>query len=191
MRQLDPQEEKIVKALIKDPRSSDNKIGKETRVPIRTVSRKRRRLEEEGLIQYFTNLSMDVDGTGRFGARHLYIIKFKIGVTREKIFNEIRHEPNVKTIFTELIWNSHLAEVDGHIALAMLIEGRNDAEIVESVQSRIIPSLRKNHGKDSIVGLSTIRLHEPIRLFHNYLPSVNMKNGKMAKDWPEHAIFVG
>ena len=43
---FDEQELLILKALIRDPRMSDNRIGKLTGVPIRTVSRKRQRLEK-------------------------------------------------------------------------------------------------------------------------------------------------
>ena len=84
MKKLDEQEKKIITELIKNPRISDNQIGKMTRVPIRTVSRKRNKLEEEGLISYFTNLNMGKKGTGRFGARQLHVIKFKLGITSEQ-----------------------------------------------------------------------------------------------------------
>ena len=50
--ELDEQEQLIIKALIKDPRMSDNNIGKLTKVPIRTVSRKRKKLEQENKIEY-------------------------------------------------------------------------------------------------------------------------------------------
>jgi len=38
----------------------------------------------------------------------------------------------------------------------MVIEGKHDADIVENVQGKIVPSLRKNHGPDSIEEISTI-----------------------------------
>ena len=79
------------------PRSGDNKIGKNSRVPIRTVSRKRNRLEEEGLISYYTNVNMGSKGTGRFGARQLYLIKFRLGITREQMIKEIKEEKMVNT----------------------------------------------------------------------------------------------
>jgi DNA-binding Lrp family transcriptional regulator len=188
---LDDQEKMIVKALIRDPRLSDNQIGKLTGVPTPTVRRKRKKLESDGLLSYFCALDMQETGTSTFGARHLYVIKFRIGITLKQIVDEIRHEPNIRSIFTDLIYESHIAEIEGRVALVMIIEGKNDADIVENVQGSIVPSLQKNHGPDSIEEISTIRLLNPIRIFHNYVPLVNMRDGVLSDDWPKDAIFVG
>ncbi|HLC96442.1 MAG TPA: winged helix-turn-helix transcriptional regulator [Candidatus Nanoarchaeia archaeon] len=190
MRSLDAQEKKIITELIKDPRSSDNKIGKNSRVPIRTVSRKRNRLEEEGLISYYTNVNMGSKGTGRFGARQLYLIKFRLGITREQMIKEIKEEKMVKLTYGRYIYESFLGEIEGHVALALILEGRSSENIVEHFNRDVIPSLRKNHGKNSIEEVSTMRLSEQIRLFHNYLPMVNMERGYMKKDWLNDLIFV-
>ena len=191
MHTFDDQERAILKALIRDPRQSDNYISKITGVPTPTARRKRKRLEEEGLINYFAAIDMQETGAGTFGARHLYIIKFRIGVTVRQIVDEIKSEPNVRSVFTDLIYESHIAEMDGRVALVMIIEGKNDADIIENVQGKIIPSLRKNHGPESIEEISTLRLLSPIRVFHNYVPSVNMHKGVLRDGWTDDAIFVG
>jgi DNA-binding Lrp family transcriptional regulator len=190
-RVLDDQERMIVRALIRDPRLSDNQVGKLTGVPTPTVRRKRAKLEEEGLLHYYCALDMQETGTGVFSARHLYVIKFRIGVTVKQIIEEIKNEPNIRSIFTDLILESHIAEIEGRIALVMIIEGKNDADIVENVQGKIVPSLRKNHGPESIEEISTIRLLSPIRIFHNYVPLVNMAGGVLREEWPKDAVFVG
>ena len=191
MHQLDQQETAILKALIRDPRMSDNQIGGVTGVPTPTVRRKRKKLEDEGLVSYFTALDQQESGTGTFGARHLYLIKFRIGITVKQIVDEIRSEPNVRTIFTDLIYESHIAEVDGRVALVMIIEGKDDKDIIENVQGKIVPSLQKNHGPQSIEEISTLRLLSPIRVFHNYIPMVNMRKSVLNAEWPTDAIFVG
>lgn len=190
-RTLDEQERMIIRALVRDPRLSDNQIGKLTGVPTPTVRRKRRKLEDDGLLNYFCALDMQESGTGVFGARHLYVIKFRIGITVKQVVDEIKNEPNIRSIFTDLIYESHIAEIEGRVALVMIIEGKNDADIVENVQGKIVPSLRKNHGPESIEEISTIRLLEPIRIFHNYVPMVNMRHGVLRDEWPKDAIFVG
>jgi DNA-binding Lrp family transcriptional regulator len=190
-RALDVQEIMIIKALIRDPRQSDHGIGKSTGVPAPTVRRKRMKLEQEGLLSFFTALDMQENGTGTFGARHLYVIKFRIGVTVKQIVDEIKSEPNVRSIFTDLIYESHIAEIDGRVALVMIIEGKNDGDIIENVQGKVVPSLRKNHGPNSIEEISTVRLLSPIRIFHNYVPLVNMRNGVLKPEWPTDGIFVG
>jgi DNA-binding Lrp family transcriptional regulator len=191
MRTFDEQERAILKALIRDPRQSDNYISKITGVPTPSVRRKRKRLEEEGLLSYFAAIDMQETGTGTFSARHLYIIKFRIGVTVKQIVDEIKSEPNVRSVFTDLIYESHIAEMDGRVALVMIIEGKNDADIIENVQGKIVPSLRKNHGPESIEEISTLRLLGPIRVFHNYVPLVNMHKGVVRDEWTDDAVFVG
>ena len=191
MRILDDQERAILKALIRDPRQSDNYISKITGVPTPTARRKRNRLEDEGVLSYFAAIDMQETGTGTFNARHLYIIKFRIGITVKQIVDEIKIEPNVRSVFTDLIYESHIAEMDGRVALVMIIEGKDEADILDSVQGKIVPSLRKNHGPDSIEEISTLRLLAPIRVFHNYVPLVNMDKGVLRPDWTDDAIFVG
>lgn len=190
MRRLDDQERRIVRALIRNPRYSDNRVSALTGVPVRTVSRKRTRLEQENILSYYAAVDMQAEGTGRFSTQHMLTIKFKLGITRSQIVQEIRSEPNVTDVYSELIRDSYIAEMDGHIALVMVVEGESDSDVVENVQGKIIPSLQKNHGEDSIYELKTIRLLDPIRRLHNYLPMVNMKEGFVVEDWPDDAIFV-
>jgi hypothetical protein len=97
----------------------------------------------------------------------------------------------VRSLFTELIFESHIAEIDGRIALLLFIDGTSDVDIVQSVQEKLIPSLRQNHGADSIEDISTVRLLAPNRVMRNYLPLVNMEQGYIRKDWPDEAIYVG
>ncbi len=151
MYQLDSQESAIVKALIRNPRVSDNKLGEEMEIPVRTVNRKRKRLEQKGIISYMTHVNMLPSGTGRFQVQHLFIIQFRLGITFSQIEREIRDEPNVITIFTELIFESYIAEIE----------------------------------------VSTIRLLQPIRMLKNYLPLVNMKDGRLKKEWRLESIYVG
>ena len=66
MKYLDDQERRIIRALIRNPRSSDNRISTLTSVPVRTVSRKRTRLEQEGILSYYASVDMQAKGTGRF-----------------------------------------------------------------------------------------------------------------------------
>lgn len=191
MHLLDEQEKQIVRHLIRDPRESDNAIGELADLNVRTVARKRQRMEEEGLLSYHTHLNLGGDGAGQFTARHLYILKFRIGITLSQVREDIRREPFVRSVFTEILFESHIAEIDGRIALLLFIDGTSDADIVETVQERLIPSLQRNHGADSIEEISTIRLLAPVRMLRNYLPFVNMEGGYLKKDWPDEAIYVG
>ena len=191
MRELDEQERLIIRQLIRDPRESDNGIGESTGVNVRTVGRKRQRLEEDGVLSYHTQVNLTESGTGQFTARHVYIIKFRLGVTVQQVEDDIRREPFVRSIFTEMLFESHIAEIDGNVAMLLYIDGASDMDIVQTVQEKLIPSLLRNHGEGSIIEVSTIRLLKPVRVMRNYLPFVNMQDGYIRKDWPDDAIYVG
>ena len=190
MRELDEQERLIVRHLIRDPRESDNGIGEATGVNVRTVGRKRQRLEQANILSYYTHVDLSSTGTAQFNTRHLYIIKFRIGVTYRQLVEDIKREEFVRSVFTEIIFESHIAEIDGKLAMLLFIDGASDTDIVQTVQERLIPSLRRNHGEDSIEEVSTVRILSPVRLMRNYILPVNMDAGYIRKDWPDEAIYV-
>lgn len=190
MRTLDEQEKAIVRRLIRDPRESDNGVGELTGVNVRTVSRKRQRLEQENILSYYANVDLSAIGAQQFNARHLYIIKFGVGITYKQLVDDIKMEPS-KTVFTERVFESHIAEIDGKVALLLYIDGDSDVDIVQRMHEELIPNLLENHGKDSIEEISTIRFLAPVRVMRNYLPLVNMKNGLMKPEWPDEALYVG
>jgi DNA-binding Lrp family transcriptional regulator len=191
MRILDEQEKAIVRQLIRDPRESDNGVGEATGVNVRTVSRKRDRLEQEGILSYYTNVDLSGDGAKQYNARHLYIIKFKVGITYSQLVQDIRQDSNQQSVFTETIFESHIAEIDGKVALLLFVDGNSDLDIVQRTHEELIPGLLKNHGSDSIESISTIRLLSPVRVMRNYIPIVNMCKGYIRPDWPGDAIYVG
>jgi DNA-binding Lrp family transcriptional regulator len=190
-RQLDEQERHIVRALIRDPRESDNGIGETTGVNVRTVGRKRHRLEQAGILSYFTHLDLSARGTGQFNARHLYVIKFRIGVTYRQLLEDIQKEPFVRSSFTEILFESHIAEIDGKLAMLLFIDGVDETDLVQTVHEKLIPSLLRNHGENSIEEINTMRVLAPVRQMRNYVLPVNMHAGYIKKDWPDDAIYVG
>jgi hypothetical protein len=191
MKELDEQERLIVRHLVRDPRESDNGIGEATGVNVRTVGRKRQKLEQAGILSYFTHLDLSARGTGQFNARHLYIIQFGIGITYKQLLEDIQREPFVRSSFTEIIFESHIAEIDGQLAMLLFIDGANETDIVQTVQESLIPSLLRNHGANSIEQIQTIRVLAPVRVMRNYVVPVNMEAGYIKKDWPDEAIYVG
>ncbi len=191
LRDLDEQERKIVRQLIRDPRQSDNAIGEKTGVNTRTVSRKRSKLERDGVLSYYTDINLSQNGLGQYSTRHLYTIKFRIGITYTQLLEDIQREPSVRSVFTEVIFESHIAEIDGKLAMLLFIDGTSDLDIVQTMQEKVIPSLRRNHGEDSIEEISTIRILSPVRTMRNYVLPVNVNEGALRPDWPDDAIYVG
>tara|TARA_B100000315_G_C14513641_1_gene558177 strand:- start:320 stop:919 length:600 start_codon:yes stop_codon:yes gene_type:complete len=187
-RDLDENEVKIIRELIKNPRISDNKIAKKTKIPVMTVNRKRKALEEDMLIRYFT--AFDEYKLNIFTAKQLYIIKFKIGISRNKYMEQLEEDPKWRLLNSKFISLAYLGERDGHLALIMILDAPKEDLLVEEFNEKIIPFLRDKFGKDCVVRVETVPLNRLVRVHHNYMPSTNMENGIIKKDWSDGLIFV-
>ncbi len=85
MKELDHQEKKILLELVRNPRISDNQIGKNTGIPVKTVNRKRKILEQKNILSYFSFINYGEKGTGLFDSQYLYLIKLKFGITTKQV----------------------------------------------------------------------------------------------------------
>lgn len=121
MRKFDRHEEQILKELIKNPRISDNQIAKNTRIPVTSVNRKRKLLEEEGFIHYYTDVSDESLEKGQHNARQLYIIKFKEGITRQKYIEEIKKArisgKSIQGITLKAFWGRRMEGSQSYLSL--------------------------------------------------------------------------
>ncbi len=189
MIQLDEQERNIVRALIRDPRLSDNQISRLTKVPVMSVNRKRKKLEEEGILHYYCYLDTSRYGLNVLPARQLYIITFKIGITKTLFLEKIKQEPLVKTNKLYL-YESFLGEDNGQLLWCLVLEGNKGIEIMEIFNGIIVPMLRKHLGEDCITETFAVRVTTQFNLLRNYMPLVNMEKGKLKKTWDDSLIFV-
>ena len=189
MKELDEQEKKIVRELIKNPRISDNQISKNTKVPVMTVNRKRKSLEDKGLLNYYTYLDTSRYGLETLPARQLYIIKLKIGITKKDFIDKLTKEIDIKSFYTIHELESFVGEKEGQVIYAVVIEGGKGNEIVEIFNGKIVPMMYRLFGDDSIKETFAFRLTTQLRLLHNYLPLMNIEKGKIKKSWPDDFIF--
>jgi DNA-binding Lrp family transcriptional regulator len=90
MRILDEQEKAIVRRLIRDPRESDNGVGELTGVNVRTVSRKRQRLEQEGILSYYANVDLSANGS-------------RIEITKQLVKMPSNRNPNIEHVGTSCV----------------------------------------------------------------------------------------
>ena len=190
-RELDENEEKITRELIRNPRISDNQIAKRTKIPVMTVNRKRKIMEKEGLLRYFTSLNSGDKGTGMYKAKQLYIIKFRIGITSEKYLESLEYDSKFRGFKATYISLSYLGEKDGHLALVLILDGRSESKLVDEFNGKLIPYFKEKLGEDCIQEVITSNITHTIRRHHNYLPDFNMKYGKLKEDWLDEWIFVG
>ncbi len=190
MKKLDAHEVKIVRALIRNPRQSDNQIAKKTGIHVMTVNRKRKRLEEENLIRYYTSFDSGETGTEIFPEKQLYTVKFKIGITRKEYLEKIEKDPKFYRFNACYISMAYLGEKDGHLALILVLDAKSQSKLVDEFNGKIVPHIRQKLGEDAIREITSTRITNTIRRHHNYLPFINMKNGVIKEDWPEDYIFV-
>ena len=190
IRTLDEAERKIVRELIRNPRASDNQIAKKTKVPVMTVNRKRKKLEQEKFLRYYTSIDKGEFGLHIFGAKMLYIIKFKIGLTRKRYLETMEIDAKWRTFNSKYISLAYLGEKDGRLALMIILDAKDDDHLVEEFNGKIVPFLQEKFGEDCIKEITTVSLNRLVRVHHNYMPYVNIKEGKIKDDWPDDMIFV-
>ena len=189
MIQLDDQEREIIRELIRNPRLSDNEISRRTNIPVKTVNRKRKNLEAENILGYYVDVNHNATGTGQLSALEMFIIELKHGVTRtefiEKMDNLVSKKVNLKHVKLSL-----LGERNGHLLIITILESGSKKDLLEIFNANIVSELKQMFGEDAIHKTESLAVTAPIRIMHNYLPMINMKDGKIREDWPKERIFV-
>ncbi|MBR9676462.1 winged helix-turn-helix transcriptional regulator [Candidatus Woesearchaeota archaeon] len=186
---FDAQEKKIIKELVRDPRLSDNQIAIRTKIPVKTVNRKRKKLEEKGIINYYVGIDNSETGSGVFGARRFYVVTFRYGISRCMFLEKFPNMglEHVESKHVEILMSG---EHDGRFALILLVESRVWNDIIEIFNIEIVGRIKHHFGHDAIHDTIVIPVDNYLRVHHNYLPGINMKNGKIKKDWPDNKIFI-
>lgn len=189
MENLDENDKAICRELIKDPRLSDNKISTLTGIPVKTVNRKRKRLEQNNVLHYLVHIENGTEGTGKFGARAQFIVIFKQGITR-KIFYEKLLREGFSYHEIKHIREASIGEYEGRLTYNLILESRVQSDLLEVFNSDIVPKLQNMLSHDSIYETRVIYLHSNITAMHNYLKDFNIIEGKIKKDWPNEKIYV-
>ncbi len=190
MRDLDTQEREIVRELIRNPRVSDNQISRTTQIPVMSVNRKRKALEKSGLLRYFTSLDTGEHGTGKYKAKQMYLIKFKIGITRKDFLNKVVPGKRLHAFSACYISFSCLGEKDGHLSYMCILDAQTESHLTDKFNGTLIPFLKQALGDECIEEITTMRITNTIRINHNYVPMMNMQDGILTPDWPDGCIFV-
>ncbi len=189
MKPLDEPSRKIIKELILNPRSSDNQISKITGIPLKTVNRKRKKLEESGNLRYYTHLDLSTQGTGLFHGRDLYLVTLKTGITKDMFMSGLaKFSP--KYVYVKHILESFVGEKNGRVVLMFVLESPQPSDLIEIFNAEIVPDLNDVLGKDCIHSIDTLQLTHQISRLHNYSAEriINKKHPK--NDKGHEMIFV-
>ncbi len=188
MKNLDEREISIIREIIKNPKISDNQISINTKIPTKTVNRKRKHLERENLLYYFAYLNTWKDGVNLFNTRKLYIIKFREGITRNQFLENFFIEKGIINI--KHTASMYLGETNGLLALIMLMEAKEKEELMEIFNADLIPKIKTIFGEDAIKEIVSLEITDTLQHLHNYIPRLNITNGIIKNDWPDNLIFV-
>ncbi len=176
----------IMRELIRDARASDTLVSQKTGIPLKTVNRLRKQLEKENYLSYYTM----VGNREEANFRSLVTFTCKNGITRKHfldwhVSNFKANKPQVKHILA-----SFLAEHDMKLKFIVILESKNQEDMLEIVNAEFIPELRQTFGEDAIESVENVTLSMPLRVLRNYFPKLNYDKGHMRPDWPDENIII-
>ncbi len=165
---IEEKDKSIIRELIRNPRVSDSEIAKKAGIPLKTVNRRRRYLEQSNTLNYMTFVNNFSYGTGRFNSLALYTILFEYGITTEtlrrmimsKEYNE--HPVVVKHIVVDLV-----GEKGGMATYTLIITSRAHEDLVEILNADIVPMVKRFVGENSIRGIEENPIRTINRTGHN------------------------
>jgi len=189
-RDFDLQERLIVKELIRNPRISDNQISKRTKIPVMSVNRKRKGLEQEGLISYYASLDVGEHGTGKYEAKQLYIIKYRLDITRQDFLKLVMDDKSLLGFSSSYISQSFLGEKDGHLCYMLILNAQTESKLLDEFSGKLVPFFKKQFGENCMKEIITMRISNTLRKNFNYIPMLNMEKGIIKDSWPDEYIFV-
>ena len=189
-KKIGPKEKLILKELIKNPRVSDNKISKITKIPVKTVNRRRKYLEENNLVTYSTFVNNFSKGTDRFSATCMYGLHFKFGITKERIKGIIlsdiyrKHPAIIKHIMFDFV-----GEKEGSVVYTIILVSRASADFIEILNAEIIPFFSNALKVDCIAKVEEMTIGFFNKTGHNNY-AWWVFSGEKQKGIPDDEIYV-
>jgi DNA-binding Lrp family transcriptional regulator len=188
---LDSVEKSIIRELIRNPQISDNSISKNTKIPLKTVNRKRKKLEKSNIIFYATIVNNYEDGTKTFNSTQQFKIEFNYGISKKQITTILlnKHIVNDPLLRKHIIMD-WIGEKDAKVSYNAIISSRVEGDIIEILNLEIIPRFKTLLNSDCISNIEVISNIKMMKFANNYYPKANIKNGRMDHDEKNENIFV-
>jgi len=83
-----------------------------------------------------------------------------------------------------------IGDKDGHAIVTMTIESRVESDIIEVFNAEILPKLKRLLGEDAVIKTDVLTFNSNFITMHNYMPFINMRNGKIKEEWSDDLVFV-
>ena len=165
---IEEKDKTIIRELIRNPRITDNQISKNTKIPVKTVNRRRKYLEESNTLGYMTFVNNFSNGTGRFNSIGLYTILFDYGITTEVIKRTITSkEYNENPIIIKHMMIDFVGEKEGMATYSFIITSRAHEDLVEILNADVVPLMKRYIGGNSIKRIEENPIRSINRTGHN------------------------
>ena len=83
-----------------------------------------------------------------------------------------------------------IGDKDGHAIVTMTIESRVESDIIEFFNAEILPKLKRLLGEDAVIKTDVLTFNSHFIKMHNYMPFINMRNGKIKEEWSDDLVFI-
>lgn len=170
---MDKKNKAIVAELIKNPTQTNSAIEKATKIPEKTIARRRQQITGKD-VNIYMEVNNTNDGTGIFQGTACYTITFHNHITRKAILEKIESRLIFYKIPQKHLKHAFLADGTDKIQLMVVLETFNHSELIEILNADIIPVIKKELGEYAIESITKKDNFKPIILFNNY----NVSSGK-------------
>lgn len=163
-----PKDALILRELTKNSRATDSSISKTTGIPVKTVNRIRKKLEENNLVSYATFINNYETGTKRFNAQCMYTLHFNFGITKEQIKSLILDRPFLMhpAVIKHVLFD-FVGEKEGRAVYSAILVSRASADMVEILNAEIVPLFTSRLGRDAIAKVEEMTVRFLNKTGHN------------------------
>jgi hypothetical protein len=163
MSEINIQDRQILSFLTKNPRISDSAISKATKIPIKTVSRHRKKLASS-IVQTYT--AIDFIKAGVFTGRSVFIIELAPGIAQMDFLSTFG--TGFSKASTKHISELFIGKRDGGLSLHLTLESYKFTDLFEILNADILSELKAAFGDSCIQKVTAYNDIVPIIRHTNY-----------------------
>lgn len=188
---LQEKDKLILSELVRNPRATDKAISQKTNIPIKTVNRRRKSLEEKNVITYMASVNNFTTGTQVFNAISTFTFYFNYGITRDALFKIISsHTFASNNAVKKHIFVDEVGEKDGRAVYSCFLVSRVQSDMIEILNAEILPLFDVELGHNPIFKIDEIKVYSMNKIFHNYFLNGNIENGRIKESFHDSDLFI-